>query len=267
MTGTPPSTEFWAAMFDGTAEAYDQSGVPFFGPIAEGLVRRLAPAPGERILDVGSGRGAATIPLAEAVGPGGSVTAIDASGRMVELLDAALAQRGLANATVAQGDAVAPPAGPYDAVCASLLLFFLPDPIAGLAAWRERLAEGGRVGISTFAEWPPSMRVLMDVLAAHRPADAGDTTQMPPAFESDDGVEALFEAAGLGDVRTDHAVYDIPFRDVDQFVTWSKGTALAGLWMHVPPDKVPEAVERLDAELRSRDHTLQVDIRYTLAGG
>ena len=151
MSDVAPTTEFWAAMFDGIAPSYDQSGVPFFGPIAEGLVQRLQPASGERVLDLGSGRGAATIPLAEAVGPDGSVTAVDASGRMVELLSATLAERGIANVTVQQGDAAAPPPGPYDVVSASLLLFFLPDPVAGLAAWGRELAAGGRVGVSTFA--------------------------------------------------------------------------------------------------------------------
>ena len=43
-----------------------------------------APQPGERALDIGCGRGAATALLAEAVGDAGTVTAIDLSQRMVE---------------------------------------------------------------------------------------------------------------------------------------------------------------------------------------
>jgi len=48
-------------MFDGIAPSHDQSGVPFFGTIAGGLVDLLAPRPGERVLDVGAGRGAVTL--------------------------------------------------------------------------------------------------------------------------------------------------------------------------------------------------------------
>ena len=76
-----------AAMFDGIAPSYDQSGVPFFGTIAGGLVDLLAPRPGERALDVGAGRGAVTLPVAEAVGPQGRVDAIDVSpGRVIAIL-------------------------------------------------------------------------------------------------------------------------------------------------------------------------------------
>ena len=41
----------FATMFDLLADSYDQSGVPFFATIAEGLVRRLEPAAGERALE------------------------------------------------------------------------------------------------------------------------------------------------------------------------------------------------------------------------
>jgi ubiquinone/menaquinone biosynthesis C-methylase UbiE len=58
-------------LFDAVSDSYDQVGVDFFQPIAEGLVARLDPQPGERALDLGCGRGAALLPIARAVGPGG----------------------------------------------------------------------------------------------------------------------------------------------------------------------------------------------------
>ena len=267
MTEGPPPVEFWAGMFDGVADLYDQSGVAFFGPIAAGLVERLDPRPGERVLDLGSGRGAATLPIAAAVGGTGAVTAVDASSRMVELLRVSAQERGLDHVSVEQGDATAPPVGPYDVVCGSLVLFFLPDPVAALAAWRDRLVPAGRVGISTFAPWPEGMRAVMQVLKSFHAPDAPDTTSMPPAFGSDEGVAGLCRAAGFEDVRTERASYDIVFRDVDQWLDWAVGTAVRGPWMQVPEDRRPEALDRIAAELAARDHTLEVDIRYTLASG
>ncbi|KRB78589.1 hypothetical protein ASE01_04875 [Nocardioides sp. Root190] len=261
----PPDADFWAAMFDAVADDYDQSGVPFFATIAEGLVERLAPTPGEHVLDVGSGRGAATLRLAERVGPSGRVRAVDVSSRMVALLQEVTADRGLAHVTVSRGDAAAPPEGPYDVVCASLLLFFLPDPVQGLAAWRAQLTSGGRIGISSFAPWPAGLESVTDVLDSYRPTDVPSTAQMPPAFATDEAVEGLFRSAGLSGVRTERATYDVPFTDVHQWRAWSMGTALRGLWMHVPPAKVGEALERVDAVLTAADHRLPVDIRYTLA--
>ena len=47
-----------AGVFDRAAPTYDAVGVAMFGPIAERLVAELDLRPGERVLDVGCGRGA-----------------------------------------------------------------------------------------------------------------------------------------------------------------------------------------------------------------
>ncbi len=65
------------AVFDMVADDYDQSGVSFFQPIADRLAAALDVRPGERAVDVGCGRGAVTLRLAEAVGDTGHVTAVD----------------------------------------------------------------------------------------------------------------------------------------------------------------------------------------------
>ncbi len=73
-----------AGVFDRAAATYDQVGVDFFRPIGRFLVSRTAPRPGERILDLGCGRGASALPAAEAVGPTGAVLATDLAPTMVE---------------------------------------------------------------------------------------------------------------------------------------------------------------------------------------
>ncbi len=262
MTDAPPTPAFWASMFDALADSYDQSGVPFFGTIAEGLVRRLAPAPGEHALDLGAGRGAATLPLADAVGAKGSVRAVDLSERMVALLAEAAA--GLPQVKVEQGDATAPPDGPFDLVSASLVLFFIPDPVTAVARWRDVLAPGGRLGISTFAPWPPVWEKVEDLLRAYHPADARAATQMPDAYSTDAGVAGLFADAGFADVRTERATYAIPFADIAQWRSWSLGTAMRGLWREVPGEAVPEVLDRVEEILTRSGNRLDVDIRYTL---
>ena len=55
-----------------------------FVPITRRLVERVAPAVGERVLDVGCGAGATTMAFAEAVGPTGAVTGADISAPLLE---------------------------------------------------------------------------------------------------------------------------------------------------------------------------------------
>src|SRR4051794_37473615 len=126
-----------AQVFDSLADSYDQSGVEFFGPVAERLVALLAPQTGERALDLGCGRGAVTVPLEQAVGSSGAVPAVDISAAMVAATRELVGAAGLDHVTVVEADAADPalePAG-HDVVGSSLVLFFLPEPLAALTRW------------------------------------------------------------------------------------------------------------------------------------
>lgn len=61
------------------------------------LLRRLDVAPGMRVLDAGCGPGRLTLPLAEAVGPGGEVVALDGQSAMLRKLEVRLKRRGIRN--------------------------------------------------------------------------------------------------------------------------------------------------------------------------
>ncbi|MEO8108134.1 MAG: methyltransferase domain-containing protein, partial [Actinomycetes bacterium] len=111
-------------LFDEIAGEYDQSGVAFFAPIAEELVDLMDLASGERVVDVGCGRGAATFPAARAVGPTGSVTAVDISPTMVEHTRQRAAELGYpqVNTAVVTGDGIGVPDESVDVVTSSLVL-------------------------------------------------------------------------------------------------------------------------------------------------
>src|SRR5215207_8685011 len=189
-----------AALFDRLAPGYDQTGVPYYAVIARGLVDRLHVRTGERVLDVGAGRGAATFPLAEAVGAGGRVDAIDVAPGMVEHLAADTAH--LSQVTVTLDDATDPrPLGsPYDVVVASLVLFFLPDPVAALTRWRELMRPGGRLGVATFQPWFGAWKAL-DALYREYSGEAYASASQQDAFQGDEGVERALTLAGFGSVR------------------------------------------------------------------
>jgi len=160
-----------AAVFDKVADTYDAVGVPWFEPIAEGLVAEVAPAPGERVVDLGTGRGAALWPLAHAVGATGHVTGLDLAAQMIAATRADVLARGLTTVDLVVADASSPelPDAGFDLAVASLVLFFLPDPAAALRAWHHLLVPGGRLGVSTFGPRGAVWEDLDDVFTPFLP--------------------------------------------------------------------------------------------------
>jgi len=73
-------------------------------PRAADAWRRAGFTFGQTLLDVGCGPGFATLDLAEIVGPGGRVIAVDRSRRFLDALERACAWRGLTNVTVFEQD-------------------------------------------------------------------------------------------------------------------------------------------------------------------
>jgi len=262
------TTPEWGAVFDAVSASYDQSGVPYFGPIATALAGRLAVRTGERVVELGCGRGALTLLLADAVGATGRVDAVDLSPAMVALAREATAGLPQVSATVA--DAADPPLAEasYDVAAASLVLFFLPDPVAGLARWRELVAAGGRAGVTTFARPTPSWAAMELILEEAVAAEADAATLRSGSggpFASDEGVEGLFAEAGWREPRTEVEVLDVPFLDIDQWQAWLHGSALRSLWIQLTPPGRAEVCERVAELLDAEGGRVQVAIRHTLA--
>jgi ubiquinone/menaquinone biosynthesis C-methylase UbiE len=260
------------AIFEAVADDYDQSGVPFFVPTAQGLVDTLHPAPGERALDIGCGRGAVAILLARAVLPSGTLDAIDVSPAMVEHTKALLRGEGL-DARVQVMDATDPqlPPASFDLVASSLVLFFLPDPPAALARWVTLLAPGGRIGLTTFGDEHPVWTQLDDLFRPWVPPGMLDPKVVGPdaPFATDAGMEKLLRDAGATDVRTVTVRLDVPWGDVDGWKAFSMSTGQRAMWASVPAEErealLVRAGEILDA---ARDDTGRVviwqDMRYTI---
>jgi len=279
---TPPSgtpvpangTARVAAIFDAVAGVYDQVGVAWFTPIARALVGEVAPQPGERALDLGCGRGAATRALAEAVLPAGAVTAIDLSPAMVAALRADLAEAGLDAVEVDVQDAAAPhlPSRSFDVAVASLVLFFLPDPGAALRAWHDLLVPGGRLAVSTFGAQGAVWEALDEVFTPYLPPamlDARTSGRTGP-FGSDAGVEALVQAAGFTGARTVTIPASVTLEGPEQWETWSRSHGQSAMWRAVPAEAVDavraQAFDRLE-RARGDDGLLHLgqQVRLTLA--
>ena len=118
-------------------------------------LRDLSVAPGDRVLDIGSGPGTLALPLARA---GASVTAVEPAEGMLAELRAAAEREGLTTITTLRGlweevDPVRDLAPLYDRVVASFSLT-MPDIRSALAAMNAAASESGSVHLYWFADEP-----------------------------------------------------------------------------------------------------------------
>jgi SAM-dependent methyltransferase len=258
-------------VFDRAAATYDQVGVEFFQPVGRFLVSRTDPQPGERVLDVGCGRGASAIPAAEAVGPTGNVLATDLAPAMVEELKRAA--EGVPWLRAEVGDAEQPPDGTFDVVQAGLVLFFLPSLDTALAHYRDVLAEDGRLGFTWFGEpdarWEPVLRALgadlpEDERPSSRPSGQGPFGSVPTMHEH-------LATQGWTDVTTETQVHEVRVRDADHWFewTWSQGYRFVLEKLDVLDLLAParKRVNGLLEEMASRDGGLswRAEVHATLA--
>lgn len=259
-----------AALFDGAAETYDSVGVPWFGPIAQDLVDALAPQPGERVLDVGCGRGAVLARVADLVGPEGRAVGTDVAPGMVRRTAELLADRPQVDVFVGDATALALAPASFDVVASSLVLFFLPDPAAALRGWVALLRPGGRLGLTTFGEQDPRWVAVDEVFTPYLPPQVLDarTSGRSGPFASAEATEQLLTDAGLADVRTGTRRHEAVFEDAAQWETWSRSHGQRQFWAAVPPGEVDDVRARTAALLegcRRDDGRIAVwqDVRTT----
>ncbi len=263
-----------AAVFDAAAPTYDRVGVEFFQPIAAGLVEQLAPVAGERVLDLGCGRGAVLLRLAAAVGRAGAATGLDLAPEMVAAATEEADRAGV-RVRVLAGDAQEPelPAVSFDAITASLVLFFLPDPAAALRAWRSLLVDGGRVAVSTFGPYSPWWDSVDELFTPYLPPGMRDarTSGKQGPFESDAGVEQLLTDAGFADVRTVGSVVPVRFDSPEHWQRWTMSTGQRFFWQLVPEgDRDSVRARAYAAATETQRHTsdgrigFDQQVRYTM---
>ncbi len=113
-------------------------GTPALEAAWRGTLARLLPPAPARVIDVGAGTGFLAL---LAAGLGHRVTAVDSSPGMLAVLEEKAGALGL-SVDVVEGDASAPPGGPYDVVVERNVLWTLPEVVPVLDAWRAVAPSG-----------------------------------------------------------------------------------------------------------------------------
>ncbi|MDG4795577.1 class I SAM-dependent methyltransferase [Micromonospora sp. WMMD1082] len=232
--------------FERGAATYEQLGVDFFGPPGVELVHRAGVRSGQRVLDVGCGRGAVLVPAARAVGATGRVVGIDLAPTMVELTRAEVRAAGLSQVQVELGDAESPalPPGEFDVVLGGFVVFLLSDPAAALRGYRRLLCPDGRIGMTTFASQDPRFTEAMQMLVGYLPADRrrSPTSEHDALFATAESTAVLLRETGYRDVHVTDAAFESRFRDVEHWSAWIWSHGARSLLEQIPARRLPEAL-------------------------
>jgi ubiquinone/menaquinone biosynthesis C-methylase UbiE len=236
--------------FAAAAESYDVDGREFFGQVGCWLVE-AAKIPDEAwVLDVGCGKGAVSLPAAEAAGKRGHVTGIDLAVPMLKQAKVRAEAAGLANVTFEEGDAEDPgtcpgwPPESFDVVLAGNVLQFLPRPARAVGNWLRLLTPGGIMGaawtVGQESRWLPVIAAVDAYVPDGVPA-FGAFMRRPP-FDAISAVEAMLTGAGYVDVATVTRPVTIAYNGPDQWwATYQTQGPWALSWRHIPPDRLVQA--------------------------
>ena len=254
----------WEAMAPGwdTRHAYFEARAR---PVAERMLERLDPCPGETILELAAGTGLVGFAAARLVEHGGTVIVSDFSQAMVEAATRHAAELGLANVECRVLDAERLDLAEDDAVDGVLCRWgymLMSDPAAAFSETRRVLRPGGRLSCAVFGapDLNPWVALPSRVLRERGhmpPTDAGGPGIL--ALSDSDRLCRLFLDTGFSEPRIEEVGFTWSFPDVDAY--WKFLTDAAGA--------IAMVVDRLDPPERElvRERIAEGAERFAGAAG
>ena len=253
----------WEAMAPGwdTRHAYFEARAR---PVAERMLERLDPGPGETILELAAGTGVVGFAAARLVEPGGTVVVSDFSQAMVEAATRHAAALGLANVECRVLDAerldLADDA--VDGVLCRWGYMLMSDPAAAFSETRRVLRPGGRLSCAVFGApdvnpWVALPSRVLRERGHMPPTDAGAPGIL--ALSDSDRLRRLFLDTGFSEPRIEEVGFTWSFPDVDAY--WEFLTDAAGA--------IAMVVDRLDPPERElvRERIAEGAERFAGAAG
>lgn len=235
-------------VFTKTAEGYGK--IAYFQAFGKHLAKVAEINKGNRVLDVACGRGASLFPAALAAGEQGEVIGIDLSDGMVKETAAVVQKRGIKNVQVMQMDAenLQFLENHFDVVICGFALQFFPNLDQGLAEFNRVLKPGGRVAVSTWAEYEdPRWAWYEDLITEFGAKVSLGTNSVETAAK----VAPWFNKAGFVDIQTTSEKFETVYpTEEDYWNMCSSVSARAGL-EKLEPAKLEELKSTVFGKMKS----------------
>jgi SAM-dependent methyltransferase len=214
--------DYWNAAAGATWAKYHDLLDRQIAPLGLESLRVLAPAAGERVLDIGCGCGHTTVDLATRVGRAGVAVGIDISAPMLEIARRRVLPDSAGRVEFLQIDAQIADLGQgtFDAVYSRFGVMFFADPVTAFTNVRRSLRSGGRLGFICWRalaanpwmnEPLEAARPFLPPLAAPDPTAPG-----PFAFANDDRVRAILSDSGFAEIEIRAFNTEIGGGDLDE---------------------------------------------------
>jgi arsenite methyltransferase len=233
------------------ANTYERVGTRQFehGKI---LIDALAPASGERALDVGCGTGRLGAEVARRVAPGGSVIGIDPLPLRVEI---ASGKHPAFRAVVGQAEDLSQfEDGSFDFVYMNSVLHWIEDKARALGELHRVLRAGGRVGVNSADARRPHQSAELARRAA-RAAGFGDAA-VANAFGTTYRVDGealarLLVSAGFVDVDVAEHTFVDTLSGADDLLAWSQSSSFGNFLAGASSEQVERLRAALELELEA----------------
>jgi SAM-dependent methyltransferase len=202
-----------AARFNTMAAEFDAQGA--FTHFGRRLVEVVGIEPGQRVLDVATGRGAVLFPAAERAGAMGEVIGVDIAESMVRVANEEAERRGLGTPVRAMdAEQLNFPDHSFDRVLCGFGLMFFPHQVTALGGFRRVLKPGGRVGVST---WRASQAEDLQAVMVDLDLIDSDGARAPGWITEPDVLAHALTAAGFINVRVIEDPLIACYDDLEQY--------------------------------------------------
>ena len=219
-------------LYDRASNSYGTVGPPIFDILGDQLAELAAVGSGDRVLDIGCGRGAALWPAIRRCGKHGAALGMDVSFEMVRQTNGMLKKLRIPTGCVLQGTAAAVPVAgeTVDRLLCAFTVFWLSDPRACFEEMRRVVKPGGVIGVSMTSGGDERWSWYGDLLVEYH--DAHGVLEQQPAGnglnQDPRALEGALVDAGFLEARTVSRTTTFEFPSFESWwqFQWSHGARL-----------------------------------------